>query len=79
MKTPKEFIKEKEYLNIFEMIKNNKSSLCYTDNNKYLIGRYKKELPTWIWTSDAIGEEKIREIIEIIKDKYKDGNKFTII
>ena len=70
MKNPNDYKKEKDSFYILEMIRNNKTSLCFTDQENYLIGRYKVGLPTWIWTKDTISEEKTKEVIHIIKENY---------
>ena len=69
MKIPKEFELEKDSFYLLESVRKNKSSLCFTDKENYLIGRY-QEFPTWIWNKNKIKEEKIEEIKEILKDHY---------
>ena len=70
MKTPKEYKLEKDSFYILEMIRNSKTSLCFSDQENYLIGRYKKDLPTWIWTKDDITREKEVEVLTLLKNNY---------
>ena len=78
MKTPKEYKREKDSFYILEMIRNNKTSLCFTDQENYLIGRYQEGLPTWIWTKDNLLQEKEKEVIKLIKENYlKETSPFT--
>ena len=78
MKVPKEYKLEKDSFYILEMIRNNKTSLCFSDQENYLIGRYKEGLPTWIWTKNNISQEKEKEVIKLVKENYlKEISPFT--
>ena len=68
MKTPKDYKKEKDSFYLLESILKNKTSLCFTDGESYVIGKY-QEYPTWIWSKDQIGDKEVEEIrrINVIK------------
>ncbi len=59
--------------NRFYVIKMNFTSpelLLYSDEEYYVICRGRVGLPTWVWTTDDISEEKMAEIAQILADEY---------
>ena len=59
--------------NRFYIIKMNFPSpdlLLYSDEKSYVICRGAAHLPTWVWTTDDIGEEQMAEIAQILADEY---------
>ena len=78
MKTPKEYEKEKDSFYLLETIQKNNTSLCFTDEENYLIGKF-GEYPTWIWTKETISDKKVAEVKELLKKEYlnDDYRQFT--
>lgn len=59
--------------NRFYIIKMNFPSpdlLLYSDEKSYVICRGAAHFPTWVWTTDDIGEEQMAEIARILADEY---------
>ena len=50
------------------IIRDNKNSLYITDDNNYIIARDEINSPYWIWTIDNISKDKVKEIMDIIKN-----------
>ena len=54
-------------------------SLIYSDMKTYIVGREYPGYTTWIWTIDNIENDKLNELINVLKDNYIDINKNNFI
>ena len=75
----KEFLKDKiQYTPLFSMLETD-NYLFYSDEENYIIGRGEIGYPSCIWTKENIHKDKIRELLNIMKEFYivEETNEFT--
>lgn len=75
----KDFLKDKEKFSLVYKMLKSKEKLFLSDEENYLLAKGTKGYPTWVWTKDNLSNEKLLEVLNLLKENYlvEDENKFT--
>lgn len=65
-----EYQKDRNQFHIIELSLASQDLLLYSDEENYLICRGQVGRPIWIWTVDGINQNAMREVTELITEKY---------
>ena len=75
----KDFLKDKEKFSLVYKMLKSKEKLFLSDEENYLLAKGTVGYPTWVWTKDNLDEDKLLEVLNLLKENYltEEENKFT--
>lgn len=68
-------IEEQSSFALLHQIVKGDNPYIVTDNENYFLARTKEGYPTWVWTSNNINEEKIKEVKSVMESFLTDNEK----